>query len=110
MILDESNEILVAFKFKHLFVPLSKTSTKASSMITDWLTFICVTFIIMLCFILSKTNLAKWYFILIVAILCIMIVISMILICCQPQGANITTFKVNNFSDTKLKRINIKNN
>jgi hypothetical protein len=87
---------LVTFKFKHLFQPESQTPTKWTSQLVDWLSLACVTFIVVLCFLLSNKvdELAKWYYILLVTVLCLFIAFFIIIIWCQPQVTNITTFKV----------------
>jgi hypothetical protein len=93
---NDNNENQVKFKFKHLFQPASQTPTLFTSQLADWISLVCVTFIVALCFLLSNKvdELAKWYYILLVTLLCLFISFCMIVIWCQPQVTNITTFKV----------------
>ena len=81
--------------FKILFTPDNKKPTRTTSKLVNWLTCECIICIIGICFILTRTMLSHWYMILLLTVLTVILVISMVIIWCQPQISNITTFKVN---------------
>ena len=80
---------------KKLFAPENKMPTRTSSNLVKWLTSVCIICIASICFILTRAMLNHWYMILLLNVLAILLVISIVIIWCQPQISNITTFKVN---------------
>ena len=81
--------------FKKLFAPENKMPTRTSSNLVKWLTSVCIICIASICFILNRAMLNHWYMILLLNVLAILLVISIVIIWCQPQISNINTFKVN---------------
>ena len=81
-------------KLKSLFVPKYKHPTQATSKLVNWLTFECIFCIVVICLILSKIKLTHWYIIVIMSSLSFKLLMSMVIIWCQPQVSNINTFKI----------------
>jgi amino acid transporter len=79
---------------KKWFAPSNKLPTRTTAKFVNWLTFVCILDIIVICCIISKIGLRHWYVCLIVAVLSVGLIFFTCVIWLQPQVANITSFKI----------------
>jgi amino acid transporter len=79
---------------KKWFAPSNKLPTCTTAKFVNWLTFVCILDIIVICCIISKIGLRHWYVCLIVAVLSVGLIFFTCVIWLQPQVANITSFKI----------------
>ena len=91
--IEKRNESDISM-WKKLFRPQAKQPTVFSSRLVKGLTFLCIICMIILSFLLSKANMQMWYAIIILIILLTFLLPSIVIIRCQPQVTNISTFKV----------------